>query len=282
MHLNMFKENYYSQHGEDGILQEILKRLPNNNKGWRHCIEFGADDGITFSNTRYLVEKKKFTGLFIEPSKRFDNLVENTAEFGRRAMCLNQYVGRHNKLDDILKGLRWPNVYQVLSIDVDGMDYWIWADHMLYRPRVVIIEFNSTIPVDVEFVQKSNPSVHQGASIRSIYELGYSKGYYLVAATLGNAIFVDKQYWRKFFLTIPAYQNLSEIWVDRNKITHLWFGYDGSVHLSGWQRAPWHNIFLKPERIQILPKIIRKYPPDLNWIQKILYKIYRRVRYGNN
>ncbi len=78
----------------------------------------------------------------------------------------------------------------MLSIDIDGNDYYIWESIKDYDPKVDIIEFNQAIPSDIEFVQKKDFTLHQGNSLLSLIKLGKLKGYELVATSFCNAIFV--------------------------------------------------------------------------------------------
>eukprot|EP00039_Didymoeca_costata_P002185 m.58097 g.58097 ORF g.58097 m.58097 type:complete len:332 (-) comp11155_c0_seq2:277-1272(-) len=121
-------------------------------------------------------------------------------------VCLTESVGLQddvNTLDALLE----RNVKQlpstgdgisgfcVLSIDVDGYDYWIWDSLQLYTPALVIIEFNPTIPNHIVFVQEKSESVRQGSSLAGLIDLAESKGYQLMETTLYNAFFIRSDLW---------------------------------------------------------------------------------------
>ncbi len=181
-----FRNNVYSQYGEDGIFERIFAELAIA-KGW--FVEFGAWDGRHLSNTRHLFEKG-WSGVFIEGDpEKFQDLERNYAGNERVTTCLAM-VGweENNGLDTILQRTAIPLDFDLLSIDIDGNDYHVWDAVKQYHPKVVIIETNMTFPYNVEFVQ-SEPG-HFGASALSMYRLGQAKGYQLVCYNINNCIFV--------------------------------------------------------------------------------------------
>src|SRR6185436_3102249 len=109
-----------------------------------------------------------------------------------RAICLQRFVtfDGDTRLDALLQTTPIPKDFDLLSVDIDGADYHVWESLTRYEPRVVIIEFNPTIPGHIEFVQPRDMTVNQGNSIRSLVKLGKQKGYELSCVTEYNAIFV--------------------------------------------------------------------------------------------
>jgi hypothetical protein len=181
-----FRKNYFSQNGEDGIIEFILHNLKIE---IGHFVEFGAADGKICSNTWNLVDKNWF-GLYIEPRKEyFEKCVYNTIDFPR-IKSLQEFVidSGQNSLDEILLRFNIPKNFEILSIDVDGEDYNIWKNLKNYKPKIVIIEINSAIPEGI--YQINNPPNQICTSFSSMVELGISKGYKPICHT-GNLIFVD-------------------------------------------------------------------------------------------
>jgi hypothetical protein len=177
--MRKYANNVYSQNGEDGILEEILKRLKIE-KGI--CCEFGAADGKWFSNTFNLVEKKRWSAVYIESDEeQFKKLEENTKDYN--VWCFNSII-----TDNLNAVLTHSEIVKILSIDVDGIDYHIWKAFDLYKPEIVIIEVNSSVPPPMEQI---HDETHQGTSFTSMLKLGNEKGYDLVCHT-GNMIFVRK------------------------------------------------------------------------------------------
>jgi len=187
-----FKDNVHSQAGEDGIIEKILEVIPENDK-W--CVEFGAWDGIYLSNVRNLIEQAGYSAVLIEGSKiKYDELRKNYSKH-KNITCINTFVGFSDaeNLDEILKDTPIPEKFDLLSVDVDGNDYHIWKAVSKYNPKLVVIEFNPTIPTEIKFVQEPATSVNQGASLLALVELGKEKGYELVSVLPFNAFFVRSE-----------------------------------------------------------------------------------------
>ena len=192
-----FKSDTYSQTGEDGIIKKILEVIPQNNK-W--CVDFGAWDGLYLSNTRNLIETKGYSAILIEGNKvKFVELKKNYAQ-NKNVITINRFVGfeKEDNLDQILKMTPIPNDFDFLSIDIDGNDYHVWKAISDYNPKIVCIEFNPTIPTEIEFIQSADTSVRQGASLLSLVKLGKDKGYELVSVLKFNAFFVRSKYYPLF------------------------------------------------------------------------------------
>ena len=172
--LKDYKNNVHSQHGEDGIIEEILRRLSHDND-FQYC-EFGAWDGIHLSNTCALIKKNDCKALLIEPNKeKYNELCKNFPS--DKIIKLNNFVeveGK-NSLDNLLKENEINLNFDFLSIDVDSIDYYIFESLKIYKPKVICIEFNPTIPNEVYFVQKNNASINQGSSAKALIELASKK-----------------------------------------------------------------------------------------------------------
>lgn len=275
--LNEFARNVTSQQGENGIIEKVLEVIGNNNK-W--CVEFGSWDGKRCSNSFDLIDSKGYSAVLIEGDRgRFQDL-RSTYKGKTRVTLINIFVGfrEEDGLDSILKNLEIPVDFDLLSIDIDGNDYHVWQAVHDYKPKVVVIEFNPTIPSTVEFVQPRDLSITQGSSILSIVKLGKVKGYELVACTKNNAIFVDSKYFNLFDI---ADNSLMALRTDESVITHLFCGYDGTVFIRGFGQSPWQSIAFRESRMQLLPKWARKRVGDRNIIRRKAGKIFRRLRKKN-
>ena len=164
--MNEDVKNCYSQFNEEEILNKIFSLIGAGNKTF---IELGALPDYKFSNTRML-EEHGWTG------KRFDkNGGDGIIEKFITAENINEIV------DDV----------DLLSIDIDGNDYWVWKAIKI-KPRVVVIEFNPTkigiTPYDPNFVWKNNNNY--GVSKEELIKLGKEKGYVKVAETKENLFFI--------------------------------------------------------------------------------------------
>lgn len=272
--LNEFAKNVTSQFGEDGIIEKALEVINNNDK-W--CVEFGSWDGQRFSNTYNLIKNKGYSTVLIEANtRRFQDLLK-TYEGNKKVTPINAFVGfgESNCLDTILKTTEIPTDFDLLSIDIDGNDYHVWAAVKHYRPKVVVIEYNPTIPVEVEFVQPRDMHVTQGSSLLSVNKLAKSKGYELVATTATNAVFVDSKYFNLFGIEDNS---VEAIWTDRSLITHIFFGYDGTVFLRGLSVHPWQQIPIQRSRMQLLPAWARERLGGQNYFLEKIAKLYRKMK----
>lgn len=269
-----FRRNTYSQSGEDGVVEKILQTLPRTDK-W--CVEFGASDGMSLSNTRNLIENAGYSAVLIEGSKARYSRLQGAYQSNKAVITVNAFVGfgHDDGLDVILGGTPVPTDFDFLSIDVDGNDYHVWKAISRYRPKALCIEFNPTVPTDVRFVQRPDPSVNQGASLLSLVELGKEKGYELVAVLSFNAFFVDSQYYPLFGI---ADNRPAALRKDSANITYLFSGFDGTVFLEGAKELPWHGVPIKESKVQQLPRFLRKYPDNYSRAERIAFELFASPR----
>ena len=274
--LNNFSKKIYSQFGEDGILLEILNRLKNKHLD-KWCVEFGAKDGISYSNTYNLIKHYNYNAVLIEGDKKyFKKLSKNLPQ--KNIIKINKFVNFSgpNNLDEILGSTVIPENFDILSIDIDGCDFYIFESLIKYKPKIVCIEFNHLIPNSVEFVQKKDFKIKQGSSAKSLIKLAEKKDYKLVGSSFSNLFFIDKEY----FNLVTEKEVLLEDLIDDHEIKNFIFSsYDGTLHTTKPVKLGWHKIELKNEKIQILPKFLRHFPDDYNFFQKIIFLILREFLY---
>lgn len=190
MNLKKFEKNIKSQYGEDGVIGEIFARIGTENK---ICVEFGAWDGTHLSNSWNLWHNQDWSAYLIEGvAERVKDLEKATSSFPK-VHPIEAFVmpeGK-NSLDEILSKHKVPKDLDLLSIDIDGDDYYIFQHLNNFRPRVIIIEFNPTVPPYMEMVQERGE--YMGASALSIIKLGEKKGYKAVHITSINIFFVSNE-----------------------------------------------------------------------------------------
>ena len=193
INLKDYFRKVYSQSGEDGIIEKIFDTL-NIEKGW-YC-EFGAGDGDWIPNTK-LLREKGWRGVLIEGESESYNILNEKYKEDPSLTLVNKYISceKGERLDDILKKTDIPEDFDLLSIDVDGNDLWIWESVQRYNPKVVVVEYNYTYPVDSSVTIKYDPNHrfqennYYGASAGAFNKLAGLKGYVLVASTHGLNLF---------------------------------------------------------------------------------------------
>lgn len=190
----------FSQGGDDGIIQRLVREVPVPE---RIFVEFGVQNYLE-SNTRFLLMKDHWSGLVIDGSQKYIDFIRRDPICFRhdlKAICafvqttnINQLLAEHLATKTI--GL--------LSIDIDGNDYWIWKAMDAVEPAIVITEYNFrfgpsravTVPLDENFVrnQAHYSNIYYGASLKALWILANQKGYDLVCCnTFGNNAFWVKK-----------------------------------------------------------------------------------------
>jgi len=214
---NKYKKDVYSQNGEDGIVEELFKRL-NITSGW--VCEFGAWDGKHLSNTFNLIENKKFKGVFIEGDGRKFNDLLNTQKHFPNIIAVNEFVScdknSRTSLDNILKQTNIPIDFDLLSIDIDSFDYQVWESIEIYKPKIVIIEIISSVdPKNETFIY--TPGLYHGTSFLPTYRLGIKKGYTFLLHT-GNMFFIRNDLYEKLnFSYKDPLENFRTEWLPTSK-----------------------------------------------------------------
>ena len=266
--------NKHSQFGEDGVLAKVLE-VVGEPTGW--CVEFGAWDGRHLSNTFALIDENDYSAVLIEGSaKKFHDLRASFKD-NDKVTPVHAFVGfgADDGLDQILAGTPIPREFDLLSIDIDGNDYHVWKAVQNYEPRVVIIEFNPTIPTAVEFVQPADMSVNQGSSLRAITNLGKEKSYELVAVTDCNAIFVRARYYDKFEIADNSPEALRP---NESLVTWIFCGYDGQVFVRGHGIMPWHGVPYRESKMQRVARPFRQFPSNHGKLMRMLSRHYRSLK----
>jgi hypothetical protein len=178
--LRRFEKKVFSQNGEDGIIAEIFRRIETSN---RFFVECGIQDGSE-NNTRALLEHDGWHGLWIETSAAY--VAAARSNFGSLPVRI---VERHITAENIvgiLTDAGVPRDPDLMSVDIDGNDYWIWKAAASFRPRVVVIEYNAAYPPGENVVTPYDPdhvwdgTNRFGASLDALTALAAGLGYVLV------------------------------------------------------------------------------------------------------
>jgi hypothetical protein len=245
--LNDDRQSFGSQYGEDGILAAIFNE---KGIGKGYFCEFGAWDGQHLSNT-YALYEAGWSGCYIEGERsRFEDLKRNITRPGMALICAYVAEDGPYSLDAILSACVPPGQdLDILSIDIDSDDLLMWQSLKKFRPKVVVIEFNPTIPRDVVYVNPKGKN--RGNSARAVFEYGKSIAYDLVASTHCNLIFMDRNFNDGDFCIFDINDSSLRLGY------RYFFGFDGTLlvteHDSNRAQepevfvVPWSNtVFLQP------------------------------------
>ena len=193
--LNRFEFQVFSQNGEDGIIEEIFNRIGTSNKIF---VEFGVGNGLE-NNTLYLL-LNNWSGLWIECNKKNISNIKKKfkSKLVNKELILKETIVTAENIEQIFSDSKIPSEFDLLSIDIDGNDYWVWEAIKIYKPRVIVIEYNAIFPANKEWIidykstRLSDGSSFFGASLKAYENLGNKKGYKLVGCNIigNNAFFV--------------------------------------------------------------------------------------------
>jgi hypothetical protein len=189
----------FSQFGDDGIIQYLVDNVDGISETF---IEFGVENYLE-SNTRFLLLNNNWSGLVMDGSKQnIEFISQDPISRMHDLHAVHAFVTRENinALLEDFTGKGFSHQVGILSIDIDGNDFWIWDAITAVDPTIVIIEYNAVfgarpwvIPYDEKFYRMAHGS-HQywGASLKAFEMLGTKKGFALVGcnAAGNNAYFV--------------------------------------------------------------------------------------------
>jgi hypothetical protein len=199
----------YSQHDEDGIIQEIFRRIGSTS---RTFVEFGVETGVEGNTVKLLVEG--WRGLWIEANPQACAAI--TANFTEvlndRRLTLRQSFVTAENINALVERAGFKGEIDLISIDIDFNDYWIWKAIDVVSPRVVAIEYNAGLrpPMSLTVPYRPNHSGGGtnffGASLEALVRLGRQKGYRMVGCNISgsNAFFVREDLCGDHFLQPPT------------------------------------------------------------------------------
>lgn len=186
MELLEYARNFYSQNGEDGIIERIFDIIGTTSK---YCCEFGAWDGVRLSNTRLLL-LSGWKGCLIEANpERFTELKNNYNNIPG-VTCICSIVDEQtNTIEGILEKNNVTERLDFLSIDIDGLDYYVFKN-LKIRPRLICIEVNAGhFPESSQLIDYAIAKNNIGQSLYRFNEVANRIGYRLICYS-GNAFFL--------------------------------------------------------------------------------------------
>jgi len=193
--LNEFK--IFSQTGEDGIINYIFSKIGTKSKKF---VEFGIQDGKE-CNTANLSINFGWSGLLIEGDEDFARKAKEYYS-GKPVTVVNSFITKDN-INQIISENKIEGEIDLLVVDIDGNDYWVWKEINVIKPRVVVVEYNSALgnksittkyKPDFERLKEHKNGLYFGASLSAMTKLGKEKGYILVGCCSSgfNAFFIRK------------------------------------------------------------------------------------------
>jgi hypothetical protein len=190
----------FSQYGDDGIIQYLINVLDIHNETF---IEFGVEN-YTESNTRFLLINNNWSGLVIDGSQENIEHVKNDEIYWKYDLTAVHHFVTTDNINKIFVENGFSGEIGILSIDLDGNDYWVWQAIDVVKPVIVIIEYNSifgkeyavTVPYQEDFnrTKAHYSNLYWGCSLKALYILAESKGYFFIGCNSNgnNAYFVRK------------------------------------------------------------------------------------------
>jgi hypothetical protein len=203
----------YSQWGEDGIIDWLTERVAVSAQRF---IEFGVEN-YAEANTRFLLKRRNWKGLVIDGSAEHVRTIRNDEISWRHDLTsLAHFITREN-INALFMQAGFVGALGLLSVDLDGMDYWVWERISVVRPDIVVCEYNGafgdvhpiSVPHDPDFERyKAHFSGHYfGASIAALCHLATLKGYSLIGTNEAGC--------NAFFLLDEHYRTLADCVADR-------------------------------------------------------------------
>lgn len=193
-----YEYQVFSQWGEDGIIQFLIDRIEIENKIF---VEFGVED-YQQANTRFLLVNNNWSGLIIDGSEaNISRIKRSHFYWNYNLKAIEAFVTKDN-INNLLLEQGLAGEIGLLSIDIDGNDYWVWEAIHIINPVIVAVEYNYrlgkdaavTIPYkeDFERSQAHHSMIYFGASLKALCLLAKRKGYVLVGCCSNgvNAFFV--------------------------------------------------------------------------------------------
>lgn len=190
----------FSQWGEDGIIQYLIHKIPIAEKSF---VEFGVEN-YTEANTRFLLINDGWKGLVMDGSKDNIRNIRGDDIYWRHDLTAKYLFITRDNINEALMTSGFVGDIGLLSIDIDGNDYWVWEAIDVVTPRIVVCEYNSvfgakdavTVPYNDRFDRSAAhySQLYFGASLAALCDLAEAKGYDFIGCNSAgvNAFFIRK------------------------------------------------------------------------------------------
>ncbi len=209
--INDYEFKVFSQWGDDGIIQHLVEKVDIENDIF---VEFGVEN-YTESNTRFLLQNNNWRGLVLDGSEENISFIKNDPIYWKHNLKAEHAFVTVDNINDVISKNGINGDIGLLSIDIDGNDFWIWNAIDSISPRIVVCEYNShfgdtlkvSIPYEPSFSRsvKHFSNIYYGTSISALDFLANKKGYSLVGSNLAgnNAFFIRNDLSSSFEVLTP-------------------------------------------------------------------------------
>ena len=190
----------FSQWGEDGIIQWLINNTVLDKKIF---VEFGVEDYVE-SNTRFLLMNNNWAGLVIDGSEENVKKIRQWDDYWKYDLrAVSRFITRDN-INSIISENGIEGDIGILSVDIDGNDYWVLDSIACVRPRILVCEYNNifgadkkvTVPYDEKFFRtdKHFSNLYWGCSLGALCDWAERNGFYYMGSNSAgnNAFFVRK------------------------------------------------------------------------------------------
>ena len=235
-----------SQWGEDGIIDWLIERagIP---AGSRTFVEFGVED-YREANTRFLLQNRNWRGLIMDGGKAMIDAVREDGLYWEHDLAVQSAFITRDNVNDLIRSAGFSGEIGLLSVDIDGNDYWVWEAIEAVQPIICICEYNAVLgdlqPISIPYAATfhrtaaHHSNLYFGTSIAALKSLAERKGYSFMGTTsaANDAFFVRADYAKKILgsslqnaRALPSFARESrDIRGQLNYIT----GLDRAKHIS--------------------------------------------------
>ena len=190
----------FSQWGDDGIIQHLIRNVEITSPTF---VEFGVED-FREANTRFLLVNDNWKGLVIDGSRsNVESIRRDQISWRHDLTAACAFITAEN-INELIAANGFAGELGLLSIDIDGNDYWVWEAIDVVSPSIVVVEYNSvfgsrravTIPYEPDFRRAAahRSNLYHGCSLRALHLLACRKGYVFVGSNSAgnNAYFIRR------------------------------------------------------------------------------------------
>ena len=235
----------FSQFGDDGIIQFLIDKLEIDYE-YQNFVEFGVED-YSEANTKFLLLNNNWSGLILDSSnENIENIKKKNFFWKFELEAIKSFITKENINSIITNSNINRKKIGILSIDIDGNDYWVWKEINVIDPLIVIVEYNSTfgfekkisIPYKQDFERSKahHSNLYWGASIEALKFLAKKKGYkFLTTNSAGNnAYFIKENIFDKIKLDLKKNTYQSKFRESRDESGKKTFiNYDQRLSIIG-------------------------------------------------